>query len=61
MIAVMHTWEIALGKNQEALRFGKKVFDHEKETWGQEVYVMRQATGKTNRLVIFTLPDNAFK
>ena len=41
MIAVMHSWEIAPGKAQEALSSSKKAFDHEKETWGQEVFLMR--------------------
>ena len=52
MIAVMHTWEIIPGKNQEALSSAKKAYDHEKETFGQEVTLMIAATGKRNKVVV---------
>jgi hypothetical protein len=53
MICVVHSVEMAPGDAaQHMIELGKKLFKHEKETFGHDVIFMRATTGKTNRVII---------
>ena len=53
MIFVLHSYEIVPGKDwADMVEAGKKMFKHEKDTYGQQIFFLQSAVGKWNRVVV---------